>query len=107
MYLSAPIIFSALTKWPQLCRLSSIVGLLTMCAALAASSFATKVWHLILTQGVLYAIGGGLAYSPTILFVNEWFVRRKGLAFGIMWVSFARVFLYVWSGLVELVGFCG
>jgi MFS family permease len=87
MYLSAPFIFAGLTKWPHLRRTSSVVGLFIMCAALATSSFATKVWHLILAQGVLYAIGGGLAYSPTILFVNEWFVRRKGLAFGIMWVS--------------------
>lgn len=27
-----------------------------------------------------------MAYAPTILFVDEWFVRRKGFAFGVMWV---------------------
>lgn len=58
-----------------------------MCTSLAISSFATKIWHLMLFQGVLYSIGGGIAYSPMILFVNEWFIRRKGIAFGIMWVS--------------------
>jgi hypothetical protein len=36
---------------------------------------------------VVYALGGGFAYTPAILFLDEWFIRRKGLAFGIMWVS--------------------
>lgn len=58
-----------------------------MCIALAAASFATNVTHLIITHGVLYAIGGGICYSPTILFVDEWFIQRKGLAFGIMWAG--------------------
>lgn len=37
--------------------------------------------------GVGYAIGAGLAYAPTILFLDEWFVVRKGFAYGVMWVS--------------------
>lgn len=87
MYLGQPLIFAALHSWPNLRRLSIVVGLGIMCVALAASSFATTTTHLILTQGVLYAIGGGVAYAPTILFVDEWFVRKKGFAFGVMWVS--------------------
>jgi MFS family permease len=80
-------VFSALTKWPKLRRPATLVGLLLMCIALAAASFATSVTHLIVTHGILYAIGGSICYSPTILFVNEWFIRRKGLAFGIMWAG--------------------
>jgi hypothetical protein len=38
------------------------------------------------TQGVLYAIGGSIAYAPCVIYMDEWFVKRKGLAFGIMWV---------------------
>lgn len=87
MYLGSPVVFGAFLRWPELRRLSTIVGLFTMCISLAISSLSQTVWHLILTQGALYAVGGTLAYCPTILFVNEWFVRRKGLAFGIMWVS--------------------
>ena len=55
--------------------------------AVFLSSFATKVWHLILTQGILYAIGGNLVYYPIFMFIDEWFVRRKGFAFGIMWAG--------------------
>jgi MFS family permease len=58
-----------------------------MCIALAAASFAQNVTHLIITHGILYAIGGGICYSPTILFVDEWFITRKGLAFGFMWAG--------------------
>ncbi|EEP80141.1 predicted protein [Uncinocarpus reesii 1704] len=42
---------------------------------------------LVFTQGALYAVGGTLAYGPAIVFVDEWFVRRKGLAFGVMWAG--------------------
>lgn len=68
-------------------RISSIIGLAILIIALVASSFSTTVWHLILTQGFLYGIGGVLLYSPVIVFVDEWFIRRKGLAYGVMWVS--------------------
>ncbi|KAJ3537975.1 hypothetical protein NM208_g6102 [Fusarium decemcellulare] len=56
-----------------------------MCASLAASSFAQETWHLVLTQGVLYGICGSIGYLPCILYMEQWFVRRKGLAYGIMW----------------------
>ena len=87
MYLGQPLIFALLYSWPNFRRVSTAVGLGVMCVALAASSFATTTTHLIFTQGVLYAIGGSVAYAPTILFVDEWFVRKKGFAFGVMWVS--------------------
>ena len=92
MYFSGPFVFPAFQKWPQYRQLSYMIGLPIVVAALLASSFATKVSHLILTQGVLYAIGGIFLYSPAILFLDEWFVRRKGLAYGVMWVSSSYTF---------------
>ena len=86
MYLGAPFVFAALQQWPKSRRYASVVGLGIVAISLIASSFANTVWQLILTQGILYALGGGLLYAPTILFLDEWFIRRKGLAFGIMWV---------------------
>lgn len=78
MYLGAPLIFFILHSWPHLRRYSGIAGLMIITLALVASSFSTAVWHLILTQGVLYAIGGSLLYAPTILYLDEWFIARKG-----------------------------
>lgn len=87
MYTIGIFLFPVYQKWPRLRNMSPYAGLLIIAAALIAASFASKVWHLILTQGVLYALGGSMVYYPTMLFLDEWFIRRKGFAFGIMWVS--------------------
>jgi hypothetical protein len=58
-----------------------------MAASLIAASFANQVNHLILTQGAIYGIGGSIVYCPAVLFVDEWFIQRKGLAYGVLWVD--------------------
>ncbi|KAI8966544.1 MFS general substrate transporter [Daldinia sp. FL1419] len=85
MYLAAPLMMGLCRIFARWARWMSIVGLFTMCLSLAMSSFSTNISHLIATQGVLYAIGGGIAYCPCILYMDEWFIQRKGLAYGIMW----------------------
>ncbi|KZL69050.1 major facilitator superfamily transporter [Colletotrichum incanum] len=85
MYLSGPIVIGLLRLFPRESRHAPILGLLVMCVALAASSFSHTVFHLIVTQGVFYAVGGAIAYCPCILYIDQWFVRRKGFAYGIMW----------------------
>ncbi|KAI4275645.1 MAG: hypothetical protein LQ337_003076 [Flavoplaca oasis] len=87
MYLDLPIVFGLLRRWPKYQRLSTTGGLITMCLALGMSSLSNNTTHLIITQGVFYAIGGSFAYSPCILFIDEWFNKRKGLAYGIMWAG--------------------
>ena len=51
------------------------------------SSFATRLWQLILTQGVCYGIAGCWLYYPIFLYLDERFVRRKAFAYGIMWAG--------------------
>ncbi|ETS02209.1 MFS general substrate transporter [Trichoderma reesei RUT C-30] len=85
MYLDAPLVFAFARIFPRAGRWNPTVGLLMMCAALALSSFSETTTHLILTQGALYGIGGSIAYNPCLMYVDEWFDRRKGLAFGLMW----------------------
>ena len=87
MYLAAPLGFAFFQRWPQHIRKCSPIGLAIVVLAIALSSFARKVWHLILTQGVLYAFGGGLLYYPIFIFIDEWFIRRKGFAYGIIWAG--------------------
>lgn len=87
MYLSSPLVFGMLAWYPTWKRPCIMIGLIIMCLSLGLSSLSMTVPHLIATQGVFYAIGGALCYSPTICFMDEWFVRRKGLAFGTMWVG--------------------
>jgi hypothetical protein len=87
MYLAAPFLFASFQRWPNFSRISTFIGLPIVVLAVALSSFAMKVWHLILTQGILYALGGCLLYYPVYIFIDEWFVRRKGFAYGIMWAG--------------------
>src|ERR1700761_4993274 len=85
MYLNLPVVFILIRIFPSWGRWAPPIGLLIMCLALALSSFASTVEHLIVTQGVFYAIGGSICYGPCILYLDEWFIKRKGFAYGIMW----------------------
>jgi MFS family permease len=85
MYLALPLEFVIIRMYPRLGVWFAPVGLIIMCLALALSSFASTVTQLIITEGVMYAIGGSICYCPCIMYMDEWFVKRKGLAYGIMW----------------------
>jgi hypothetical protein len=71
MYLIAPLTLYILEAWPSMRRISSVFGLLIVLTALVAASFSTRVWHLILTQGILYAVGGSFLYAPTMFYLDE------------------------------------
>ena len=85
MYLLMPLYFSVLQRWPRLKRYSTWASLPVVAGSLVGASFAQTVSHLIACQGVLFALGGNLLFAPTVTYLDEWFVRRKGLAIGIMW----------------------
>ncbi|KAH7378724.1 major facilitator superfamily domain-containing protein [Pyrenochaeta sp. MPI-SDFR-AT-0127] len=87
LYIAAPVTFGTLIKFPHWKRPAIVLGLLTMCISLGLSSLCTTVPQLIATQGILYGMGGAITYSPVIQFMDEWFVRRKGFAFGVMWAG--------------------
>ncbi|KDQ61479.1 hypothetical protein JAAARDRAFT_54845 [Jaapia argillacea MUCL 33604] len=69
-------------RYPELIRSTMWFGLALCTLSLVASSFANKIWQLILLQGVFFGIGGGLLYVPVILWLPEWFYERRGLAGG-------------------------
>jgi MFS family permease len=62
-------------------------GWITCIGSLIAASFATKVWMLIVTQGVAYGIGFLVLYYALLSMLNEWFVRRRGLAYGVLFAA--------------------
>ena len=85
MYFFAPFTLHALEHWPSMRKRSSVLGLVVSVSALVAASFATQVWHLVLSQGVMYAVGGTMLYAPTTFYLEDWFVKKRGLAYGVMW----------------------
>ena len=101
MYLDLPIVFGLLRRWPQYQRLSTTGGLITMCLALGLSSFATNTTHLIITQGVIYALGGSFAYSPCIISLMNGSTNERAspmASCGLALVSPALSCLWSWSG---------
>ncbi|KAF9977422.1 hypothetical protein BGZ73_006049 [Actinomortierella ambigua] len=64
-------------------RVSALSGAIIMTVALLLASMSRQLWHLYLTQGCLYGIGGSLAFLTSITIPSQWFKKRRGLATGI------------------------
>lgn len=77
--MGSPFFFVIFQFYPQIRRVCVPIGQAILAIALLTSSFCSTIPQLIVTQGILYAIGGSLVYCPVILFVDEWFIRRKGI----------------------------
>ncbi|KAJ5330012.1 major facilitator superfamily domain-containing protein [Penicillium brevicompactum] len=52
--------------------------------ALVAGSFANTLETLILTQGVAYGVGFLIFYYPILNMVNEYWIARRGMAYGLL-----------------------
>ncbi|CAG9953772.1 unnamed protein product [Clonostachys rosea f. rosea IK726] len=64
-------------------RPTMFCGVVCETASLLCASLASKVWHLFLTQGVLFGMGLGLLFIPTAAVVPQWFAKKRSLASGI------------------------
>jgi predicted MFS family arabinose efflux permease len=60
-----------------------LIGSLLQCLGFITASFATRIWHLHLSQGVLIGAGIGFLYIPSLPVLSQWFVKRRSLANGI------------------------
>ncbi|KAL2071767.1 hypothetical protein VTL71DRAFT_13002 [Oculimacula yallundae] len=86
MYLSMPFLFALFTKrWARYRQTAAFCGTILTCLSFLLSSFSTKTWHLIVTQGVLAAFGCALVYSPPTLSLGEWFANsNRAVAYGVV-----------------------
>ncbi|KAF8987655.1 hypothetical protein BGZ52_003445 [Haplosporangium bisporale] len=64
-------------------RGTALCGTIVMTISLVLASFSTKIWHLYMTQGVLFGIGASMIYYPGVAVPSQYFNRRRGLAMGI------------------------
>ena len=51
------------------------------------SSWATHTWQLILLQGVLGGTSGAVLYTPVLLWLQDYWVERRGMASGIIFAG--------------------
>ncbi|KAF9972124.1 hypothetical protein BGZ73_004797 [Actinomortierella ambigua] len=59
-----------------------LTGSIFVSGSLVAASFATEIWHLYLTQGVMYGVGAAMANPCVLAAPAQWFVARRGMASG-------------------------
>ncbi|KAI1175751.1 major facilitator superfamily domain-containing protein [Nemania sp. FL0916] len=108
MYLGTPFVLTFCRTFPRIARWLSLAGVLLCAISLASSSFANSAPQLIGVQGVLYGLGGCIAYCPCTIYIDQWFVRRKGMAYGIVWSAAGTggvVFPFVLQALLDAKGF--
>jgi predicted MFS family arabinose efflux permease len=58
-------------------------GLVLQLGGFIAASFATRIWQLHISQGILIGGGIGFLYIPCLPVLSQWFDRRRSLANGI------------------------
>lgn len=87
MYLTLPLYFLGFQRWPRLRTYSTWASVPLAAIALVGASFTNTVPQLLFCQGILYALAGNTIVTPSIAYLDEWFVRRKGLAIGVMWAG--------------------
>ena len=62
----------------------TLVGWPLCIVALVAGSFANELGTLILTQGVMYGVDFIIFYYPILSMVDEYWVQRRGMAYGLL-----------------------
>ncbi|KAL0579926.1 hypothetical protein V5O48_002097 [Marasmius crinis-equi] len=63
-------------------KLVSLAGAFIMSLGLVLASFSTRLWHLFLTQAILYGIGASMFYFPLIAITPTYFDNHRGFAMG-------------------------
>ena len=85
--LTAPIVGSLVDRFEP--RLVLSVGACIMGGGIALCSLATTQWQFYLLYGVMVAIGLSITgWTPLTAIVSNWFVKKRGLVFGILSAGF-------------------
>ena len=60
-----------------------IVGMIVQLLGMFLMSISTQYWQLMLTQGVLTGIGGGIFFTPALALIATYFTKRRAIALGL------------------------
>lgn len=109
IYLSMPFLFGLLAR--RLTRFRThalVVGGVLSVSSIIASAFATSVAGLIATQGVMQAVGATLLYSASTIYIDEWYIQRKGFGYAITLAAKSTVGVVcplAFSGMLSHIGY--
>ncbi|CEL06644.1 Putative Monocarboxylate transporter 12 [Aspergillus calidoustus] len=83
-YLGAPVIMPFIQRYQKWRQHMIWIGWPICIAGLVLGSFASTLEVLILTQGVAYGLGFLIFYYPILSMVNEYWIARRGMAYGVL-----------------------
>jgi MFS family permease len=83
-YIGAPIATPLIRRWAKYRTHMILVGWPLCILGLVAGSFANTLGTLLLTQGIMYGIGFIIFYYPILSMVDEFWIRRRGMAYGLL-----------------------
>ncbi|PWA01170.1 hypothetical protein BB558_002742 [Smittium angustum] len=63
-------------------RGTNLIGTLVGAGGLLLASFCTKIWQLVLTQGVIFGIGSSIIVNVSVVVPSLWFEKHIGIAIG-------------------------
>jgi MFS family permease len=84
-YASAIVLRPLYKRFPEHRAKFQYAGLALSVLGILLSGFVTAPWQLLITSGLLYAIGAGSVYLPAVVLVFEWFAQKRGLAAAIVY----------------------
>ena len=82
------ILFQVFPKSGNYRQMLVIAGIFTMTIAMILASYVTKAWQIVLTQGILFGIGGIMLNFVHVSIFSEWFEKKQGQAMGIIWLGY-------------------
>jgi hypothetical protein len=83
-YLGAPLATPLIRRWPKYRTHMILVGWPLCILGLLAGSFADTLGTLLVTQGIMYGVGFIIFYYPILSMVDEFWIRRRGMAYGLL-----------------------
>ncbi|GAA5996746.1 hypothetical protein JCM5350_008373 [Sporobolomyces pararoseus] len=101
-------VINGFRRYPDKVKLALIISAAVYSGSMLAASWATKVWHLVVLQGALCGISGSVLYAPVLLWLNGWFVTKRGLAAGVVFSGTgggATVFPFALQALLDHLGY--
>ena len=83
-YLGAPLMVPIIARFYNYRQRMVFIGWPICVLGLVVGSFADHLGTLILTQGVMYGIGFLIFYYPILSMVDEYWIARRGMAYGLL-----------------------
>ncbi len=83
-YMAASPVAPLLTHYRYYMKHISTASVALVIVSFLIASFCKSIPLLILFAGILPGIGTSVGFSPVLYYVPEWFVERRGLAFGLI-----------------------